>query len=599
MFNTRRSRKVRRQQCGGCADTGESLTMASWRQRALGSSWTPFGLALISAVLFWAALPPLNLWLLGWVAPIGYLTLIRLEELPGRRPYAGMYFSSVLFWALTMQGIRLAHWANYLGLVALSLYLGIYVPAFIAIARVAYQRWSVPLIISAPVAWVGVEVGRGYGPLGFSMALLAHTQVKQSALIQVADLFGAYAISFVVMFVSACAVCALPRGRRGWAWWPAVPMVALLLPVLIYGWYRLEQWPSSQSHETSAPLRIALIQGSIDTTFDSNPDRPRVIYEQYSELTSRALERFGRLDLVMWPEAMFPLRDVQLNRKMFANKEARLYRALIDEQRDFRRLVEITARRLNQPADGSAARHPASWVFGTTTWKIGPHQGQRYNAAMLADHHGEITGRYYKMHPVIFGEYVPFGDLIPALYNLFPLPNGLTPGCEPVAWEVKGTRLSPSICFESTIPHLIRWQVAQLARQGQNPHVLINLTNDGWFWGSSILDLQLNCAVMRAVELRRPFVIAANTGFSASIDGNGTVLVQGPRRATDVLLAEVVPDPRRSWYEMWGDGPVLCCTVFCLLVAGSGAWSGWRTRRRGAAGNAASEPVQQAGQRGD
>ncbi len=52
-----------------------------------------------------------------------------------------------------------------------------------------------------------------------------------------------------------------------------------------------------------------------------------------------------------------------------------------------------------------------------------------------------------------------------------------------------------------------------------SPDVLVNLTNDGWFWGSSILDLQLDCAVLRAVELRRPFLVAANTGFSAWIDG--------------------------------------------------------------------------------
>ena len=35
-----------------------------------------------------------------------------------------------------------------------------------------------PLSVVAPVVWVGVELSRGYGPLGFSMALLAHTQVK-------------------------------------------------------------------------------------------------------------------------------------------------------------------------------------------------------------------------------------------------------------------------------------------------------------------------------------------------------------------------------------------------------------------------------------
>ena len=117
------------------------------------------------------------------------------------------------------------------------------------------------------------------------------------------------------------------------------------------------------------------------------------------------------------------------------------------------------------------------------------------------------------------------------------------------------------------MPHLIRWQVAELDRRGEAPDVLVNLTNDGWFWGSSILDMQLNCAVFRAVEMRRPFLVAANTGFSAWIDGNGTVLAKGPRRATGTLLAEVVPDGRTSWYEKWGDVPLSICVLFCLVMA--------------------------------
>ena len=67
--------------------------------------------------------------------------------------------------------------------------------------------------------------------------------------------------------------------------------------------------------------------------------------------------------------------------------------------------------------------------------------------------------------------------------------------------------------------------------------MLVNLTNDGWFWGSSELDLHLMCGVFRAVECRKPMVIAANTGFSAVIDADGRILFQGPRRDTDVVVA--------------------------------------------------------------
>ncbi|MGM0488720.1 MAG: apolipoprotein N-acyltransferase, partial [Planctomycetota bacterium] len=324
--------------------------------------------------------------------------------------------------------------------------------------------------------------------------------------------------------------------------------------------------------------RVALIQGSIDTEFNEDPDRPRRTYEQYSELTREALDRFGTLDLVMWPETMFPLREVLLEESLVSDMDSRPHPRLVGQQEDFKRLLEATARQLAQADDASGERHPTRWVLGTATWEIGSGEARRYNTALLVDSRANISGRYYKMHPVIFGEYVPFGDLVPALYNLFPLPNGLSPGTDPAAWEVNGLTLSPSICFENTMPHLIRWQVVELTRRGRRPDVLINLTNDGWFWGSSILDMQLNCAIFQAVQLRRPFLIAANTGFSAWIDGNGTVLAKGPRRAKGIRLARVVPDGRKSGYETWGDGPALCCTFLCLIAAASGIWGRWSRR---------------------
>ena len=95
-----------------------------------------------------------------------------------------------------------------------------------------------------------------------------------------------------------------------------------------------------------------------------------------------------------------------------------------------------------------------------------------------------------------------------------------------------GVRIAPNICYESVLSHVIRRQVNALAAEGREPDMLVNLTNDGWFWGSSELDMHLACGVFRAVECRKPLLIAANTGFSAWIDGDGRILEQGPRRAT-------------------------------------------------------------------
>ncbi len=544
---------------------------------------TPFWLSAASGLLLWAALPPLDWWCLAWIAPAFWLRLVRQEAWRGRRPYVAIWFSSVLFWIAVLQGIRLAHWANYLGLVALAAYLGIYVPLFIAVARQAVHRWRLPLPLAAPLAWTGIELLRCYGPLGFSMATLAQTQVTRQRLIQVADLGGAYGISFLVMTIAACLVTAGSASHRRRRIGAALYALSLLTLVLVYGQVRSGQVRSGQVPvgANQAPVRVALIQGAIDTVFDDDPDRGRQMLQQYIDLTDEACARYGPFDLVVWPESMFPLSDLQVEPGVDVQFDPTIDQTLLDDSRVlFDRLVRNGIGRVNDRADEQRDRRSTSWLLGTTTWQFGAHPPRRYNAALVVNPAADVVARYYKMHPVMFGEYVPFGDAFPALYNLFPLPNGLTPGTEPVAFAVGPLRFAPSICFESTMPHLIRWHVAELARRGAAPDVLVNLTNDGWFWGSSILDLQLGCAVLRAVELRRPLLVAANTGFSAWINGQGQILAQGPRRATGIIVADVSADGRWSGYEQWGDGPAALCTLFCAAVTLSAAVSGWLRRRR-------------------
>jgi apolipoprotein N-acyltransferase len=186
-----------------------------------------------------------------------------------------------------------------------------------------------------------------------------------------------------------------------------------------------------------------------------------------------------------------------------------------------------------------------------------------------------VVNRYDKVHLVPFGEYVWFADWFPWLYQLTPLHGGSTHGAGPVCMQSEGVRYAPNICYENTLPHFIRRQVAELRAVGQEPDVLVNLTNDGWFWGSAELDLHLACSVFRAIECRKPFLVAANTGFSASIDSDGRILQQGPRRDTAVLVDQVRLDSRRSPYLTVGDWPA----GLCLLVTGGFAVIGWRKSR--------------------
>ena len=118
------------------------------------------------------------------------------------------------------------------------------------------------MVVAAPVVWVGLELIRGHLITGFSAGLLGHSQIQWLALLQVSDLVGAYGVSFVMMLVAACLARMLPLAEQRWTWWPAGVAAAVVAATLGYGNYRLHETPPKASRQ---PLRVALIQGSLDT----------------------------------------------------------------------------------------------------------------------------------------------------------------------------------------------------------------------------------------------------------------------------------------------------------------------------------------------
>ncbi len=124
---------------------------------------------------------------------------------------------------------------------------------------------------------------------------------------------------------------------------------------------------------------------------------------------------------------------------------------------------------------------------------------------------------------------------------------------------------------------LVRRQVLELEAAGQEPDVLVNSTNDGWFFGTSCLDLHLACNVFRAVEMRKPMVVAANTGFSAWIDERGRILEQGPRRATGFFPVRLGQSSNtRTGYRLVGDWPWMVFGAISVLGVFAGLFQARR-----------------------
>jgi apolipoprotein N-acyltransferase len=190
------------------------------------------------------------------------------------------------------------------------------------------------------------------------------------------------------------------------------------------------------------------------------------------------------------------------------------------------------ARRSREMAKDMAARWHSNLLLGMNAATIradGP-QKRRHNSAILIDRHGEVSGRYDKIHRVPFGEYVPFRESLPWMNRFAPydFDYSIWPGEQHTRMPLldprtgRGFTFGVLICYEDTDA-----EVARPYGGGDGAAAtdfLLNISNDGWFDGTSEHDQHLALCRFRAVECRRAVARSVNMGISAVIDSNGRVL---------------------------------------------------------------------------
>lgn len=533
-----------------------------------------FLLAFASGICMVLAFFPFGWGWTGWLVPVGVLILVLKKELPGSRPRLQIWLGLFVCWLALFQCVRLPHWAGYIGWPILSGFLCSYVFFFVLVTRQMVHGWKVPVVLAAPIAWTGLEYIQAHFCTGISLGMLSHTQALYPQLIQVADVAGSYAVTFFMVAIMAGVISSIAAGRglassATKAWRKShirqlvsglIVALALIAVMISYGSYRIKE---ADERQIKHAQKIALVQGSIDTRFPGEAEIDEYLQSFAEEYTRLSLEASREsVDLLVWPESMFPVTDVYSPTGIPGPE----YREKIE---GFRRAINATAHivsgvgRLEESNGGRrfvVTGKPIPILAGGSSAPVGDEL-IFYNSAILISDEGDVVSRYGKMKLVLFGEFVPLGEIFPWLYGLFPIPPGLKAWDTPIGMEHQGIIYSPSICFESTYPHLIRQQVLFLEAEGKRPDILVNLTNDGWFYGSTALDLHFANNVFRSIENRMPMLIAANTGFSGQIDSAGRVLAKGPRRSAKVLFVNPITTKQQSIYHQIGDWPAFLCFI--------------------------------------
>lgn len=149
-----------------------------------------------------------------------------------------------------------------------------------------------------------------------------------------------------------------------------------------------------------------------------------------------------------------------------------------------------------------------------------------------------------------------------------------TPGCSssPVPVPIRpGSSVTvgviPLVCFEDVVGSWVRRFIRQ------EPQLMVNVTNDGWFNRSCANEQHWRNAAFRCIELRRAMVRAANTGVSVALAPNGAVIADlrdssGSPFTRGVMAATLpVGCTKITLYAMLGDWAVLVCfLVFAALL---------------------------------
>lgn len=321
--------------------------------------------------------------------------------------------------------------------------------------------------------------------------------------------------------------------------------------------------------------------------------------------------------LIVLPESAFNstyfIYDVPLHKQL--EERARVCGSDIVFGADRREPQELYLQRLAHPFSGSFERaFPALDVCtrddgSTMPCEPGP-MVTTVAAYFVRSESGLSRSVYDKIRLVPFGETAPLLDRIPYFQDWILMVGSFARGTEFTQFRTRDLAFSVMICFESAFADLAR------AFANRGAQFLCVITNDGWyerrhllsgevFWmaeaeGRSVaarlgrgwhtawrnllahgplvrhwLDVgpvqHLAQSVMRAIEVRRPIVRAANTGISCVITPDGRILEWLPWGSAGTIETRLtLRTPPPTLYARLGDWfgwACLAVTLVCGAVA--------------------------------
>jgi apolipoprotein N-acyltransferase len=166
-----------------------------------------------------------------------------------------------------------------------------------------------------------------------------------------------------------------------------------------------------------------------------------------------------------------------------------------------------------------------------------------------------------KRHPVPFGEYVPFRNVLSRyITRLQRVPRDFAAGDDPGVLTVGPAVVGDVICFEVAFDDIVRDVVSGGA------DVITVQTNNATYGRTGQVEQQLALSRLRAVEHGRSVLVAATSGISAIIAPDGSIQAEAPEFVQQVLVADVVVRDEQTLATKMGALPELVIALFGFVA---------------------------------
>ena len=404
----------------------------------------------------------------------------------------------------------------------LPLYLAVY-PYLAVLATRLFSfdnvwRWLLVL----PLTWTVGEFIREHFASGFGWGTLGYSQASTSPLIAYASIGGVLLVTYFVVLTAALLwlVIQTTLSKKLRFMGLGAMAVIILFGVFLKG--------IDFTHFNGQESSIGIVQLNDSSMAKHNR---QLNTTQLMKHFVKLLAEHPNLEIIFFPETALPVEWEDLKDTVKKN--------LIQQARAQHTFIAL----------GALKQSHSLWM--------------PYNAVIIIDprRNGFQFPFYAKRHLVPLGEYKAWPWLSKPVFHWLHISLGeLTAGPhQQMALSLGKQKVAFNICYEESFGD-------ELVDTAISSTLIANASNMGWYGSSYAMDLQLQQAQVRAIELGRYVVRTTNTGYSAIIDNKGAILAYLPRDQQGFLQGTIKAYTGATWYmRLGGSRPIIMVMILLLF----------------------------------